>query len=74
MDESQQQLKPSVVDNQLTTKARRDLEDIIELSGQIRKSSERFKESEQPINSFPSRGDDTRRGKIRGWVANRSGL
>ena len=32
----------SVVDTQLTTKARRDLEDIIELSGQIKKSSEQL--------------------------------
>jgi hypothetical protein len=32
----------SVVDTQLTTKARRDLEDIIELSKQIKKSSDRF--------------------------------
>ena len=30
----------SVVDTLLTTKARRDLEEIIELSGQIKKSSE----------------------------------
>jgi hypothetical protein len=32
----------SVVDTQLTSKARRDLEDIIELSGQIRKTSEQM--------------------------------
>jgi hypothetical protein len=32
----------AVVDTQLTTKARRDLEDIIELSKQIKKSSDRF--------------------------------
>ena len=32
----------SVVDTQLTTRARRDLEDIIELSGQIKKSSEQL--------------------------------
>lgn len=32
----------SVVDTELTTKARRDLEDIIELSKQIKKSSDRF--------------------------------
>jgi hypothetical protein len=32
----------SVVDTQLTTKARRDLEDIIELSKQIKKTTDRF--------------------------------
>jgi len=32
----------SVVDTQLTTKTRRDLEDIIELSKQIKKRSDRF--------------------------------
>lgn len=32
----------SVVDTQLTTKARRDLEDIIELSGQIKKGTEQI--------------------------------
>jgi hypothetical protein len=32
----------SVVDTQLTTKARRDLEDIIELSGQIKRNSEQL--------------------------------
>ena len=32
----------SVVDTQLTTKARRDLEDIIKLSGQIKRSSEQL--------------------------------
>lgn len=37
----------SVVDTQLTTKARRDLEDIIELSGQIRKSSEQLAKNRQ---------------------------
>jgi hypothetical protein len=37
----------SVVDTQLTTKARRDLEDIIELSGQIKKSTEQLVKSRQ---------------------------
>ena len=37
----------SVVDTQLTRKARRDLEDIIELSGQIKKSSEQLGKSHQ---------------------------
>lgn len=37
----------SVVDTQLTTKARRDLEDIIELSGQIKKSSEQLGKQHQ---------------------------
>lgn len=37
----------SVVDTQLTTKARRDLEDIIELSGQIKKSSEHLVKNRQ---------------------------
>jgi hypothetical protein len=35
----------SVVDTQLTSKARRDLEDIVELSGQIKKSSEQMKKN-----------------------------
>jgi hypothetical protein len=35
----------SVVDTQLTTKARRDLEDIIELSGQIKRSSEQLEKA-----------------------------
>ena len=38
----------SVVDTQLTTKARRDLEDIIELSGQIKKSSEQLGKTGSP--------------------------
>ena len=38
----------SVVDTQLTTKARRDLEDIIELSGQIRKTSEQMDKQKRP--------------------------
>src|SRR6266850_3521794 len=38
----------SVVDTQLTTKARRDLEDIIELSGQIRKTSELMEKQKRP--------------------------
>jgi len=38
----------SVVDTQLTTKARRDLEDIIELSGQIKKSSEQLSKTGSP--------------------------
>ena len=37
----------SVVDTQLTTKARRDLEDIIELSGQIKRSSEQLAKNRQ---------------------------
>jgi hypothetical protein len=37
----------SVVDTQLTTKARRDLEDIIELSGQIKKNSEQLEKPHQ---------------------------
>ena len=37
----------SVVDTQLTTKARRDLEDIIELSGEIKKSSEQSAKNRQ---------------------------
>ena len=37
----------SVVDTQLTTKARRDLEDIIELSGRIKKSSEQLAKNRQ---------------------------
>ena len=37
----------SVVDTQLTSKARRDLEDIIELTGQIKKSSEQLGKSHQ---------------------------
>lgn len=37
----------SVVDTQLTTKARRDLEDIIELSGQIKRSSEQSAKQHQ---------------------------
>jgi hypothetical protein len=37
----------SVVDTQLTTKARRDLEDIIELSGQIKKTSEQIEKQER---------------------------
>jgi hypothetical protein len=37
----------SVVDTQLTTKARSDLEDIIELSGQIKKSSEQLAKNRQ---------------------------
>jgi hypothetical protein len=37
----------SVVDTQLTTKARRDLEDIIELSGQIKRSSEQLGKQRQ---------------------------
>ena len=37
----------SVVDTQLTSKARRDLEDIIELSGQIKKSSEQLGKQRQ---------------------------
>ena len=37
----------SVVDTQLTAKARRDLEDIIELSGQIKKSTEQLGKSRQ---------------------------
>jgi len=37
----------SVVDAQMTTKARRDLEDIIELSGQIKKSSEQLGKNRQ---------------------------
>jgi hypothetical protein len=38
----------SVVDTQLTRKARRDLEDIIELSGQIRKTSEQLGKQKRP--------------------------
>jgi hypothetical protein len=38
----------SVVDTQLTSKARRDLEDIIELSGQIRKTSEQMEKQKRP--------------------------
>ena len=38
----------SVVDTQLTSKARRDLEDIIELSGQIRKTSEQMDKQKRP--------------------------
>ena len=38
----------SVVNTQLTSKARRDLEDIIELSGQIRKSSEQMDKQKRP--------------------------
>jgi hypothetical protein len=37
----------SVVDTQLTAKARRDLEDIIELSGQIKKSTEQLGKQRQ---------------------------
>ena len=37
----------SVFDTQLTTKARRDLEDIIELSGQIKRSSEQLGKNHQ---------------------------
>jgi hypothetical protein len=37
----------SVVDTQLTAKARRDLEDIIELSGQIKKSTEQLAKQRQ---------------------------
>ena len=37
----------SVVDTQLTSRARRDLEDIIELSGQIKKSSEQLGKQRQ---------------------------
>jgi hypothetical protein len=38
----------SVVDTQLTTKARRDLEDIIELSGQIKKGTEPLSKANSP--------------------------
>ena len=38
----------SVVDTQLTSKARRDLEDIIELSGQIQKTSEQMDKQKRP--------------------------
>jgi hypothetical protein len=37
----------SVVDTQLTTRARRDLEDIIELSGQIKKSTDQWGKQRQ---------------------------
>jgi hypothetical protein len=37
-----------VVDTRLTSKARRDLEDIIELSGQIRKTSEQLEKQKKP--------------------------
>ena len=38
----------SVVDTQVTTKARRDLEEIIELSEQIKRDSEKLRISRQP--------------------------
>jgi hypothetical protein len=38
----------SVVDTQLTTKARRDLEDIIELSGQIKKGTQQLSKTGTP--------------------------